>query len=111
MQTEILHCEPIAENELTLWWGDDPFREIVPATTEGVRGFIHRTCGDQEIDGGGFIYTCSAVGDGFHDRNRRLLTVEVDRQNRPHVVRLWTEVHGEAEARRLEAKYWPEILG
>ena len=103
-----VHFRPESLSEIAIWWDfDEELAEIIPASYEHVLEWIVMECGGEEIDGGYFMDCDESILNGKeHDALGRMVAKVVEDYNRPHTVAFWTEVHGIAEAERLEEVYW-----
>jgi len=103
-----VHFRPESETEIAIWWDfDSELAEIIPASYERVMEWIVMECAGEEIEGGYFMECDSSALDGAgHESLGRMVAKVVEDYNRPHTVAFWAEVHGIAEAERLEQVYW-----
>ena len=103
-----VHFRPESETEIAIWWDfDSELAEIIPANHEAVMEWIVDECGGEEIEGGYFMECDSSVlNSSQHESLGRMVARAVEDYNRPHTVAFWAEIHGIAEAVRLEKVYW-----
>ena len=103
-----VHFRPEGGGEISIWWDfDSELAEIIDATPEAVLEWIEAECGGEEISGGYFMDSePSALSGEGHAALGKMVAEIVENYNRPHTVAYWTDVHGAAEAARLEAKYF-----
>jgi len=103
-----VHFRPESETEISIWWDfDSELAEIIDASPEAVMEWIFDECAGEEIEGGYFMECDSSVLNGSdHESLGRMVAGVVEDYNRPHTVAFWAEIHGIAEAERLDRIYW-----